>query len=75
MRTAVRFVHRCIRSVTILAKDGRIPRPLRWLIVIGLLPVPGPFDEGVVLVAAALLFVFYRPLIRDGWSRAALAHE
>ena len=43
----------------------------RWLVVVGLLPVPGPFDEAVLVVAAVPLFVFYRPLMRDAWQRAA----
>jgi hypothetical protein len=30
---------RLIRAVTILARDGRIPRPLRALVAFGLLPV------------------------------------
>ena len=64
------FLSRAIRAVSLLARDGRIPRPLRWLVVIGLLPVPGPFDEAVLVVAAVPLFILYRPLIRDAWLRA-----
>jgi len=60
-----------VRAVKILARDGRIPRPLRWLAAVGLLPVPGPFDEAVLLVVALLLFVFYRPVLREAWERAA----
>ena len=63
----VAFVRRSIRAVRTLARDGRIPRPLRALVAIGLLPVPGPFDEAVLLVAAALLFVFYRGPLREAW--------
>jgi hypothetical protein len=61
---------RAIAAVRLLARDGRIPRPLRWLVVVGLLPVPGPFDEAVLLVAAALLFAFYRESMRDAWRAA-----
>ena len=61
---------RLIRAVKLLATDGRIPRPLRWLVVIGLLPVPGPVDEAVLVAAVVPLFVFYRPLLRDAWQRA-----
>ncbi|TML89923.1 MAG: hypothetical protein E6G08_04595 [Actinobacteria bacterium] len=61
---------RAIRAVRILARDGRIPRPLRWLVVVGLLPVPGPFDEAVLLVAAGILFVFYRGPMREAWRTA-----
>ena len=62
---------RAIRAVRILARDGRIPRPLRGLVAVGLLPVPGPFDEAVLLVAAVLLFAFYRAPLRDAWRRAS----
>lgn len=48
-----------------LARDGRIPRPVRWLLVIGLLPIPGPFDEAVGLVALGLIAVFYRHVLRE----------
>ena len=47
-----------------MATDGRIPRPLRWLAAAGLLPVPGPVDEAILLVVAALLGLFYRDLLR-----------
>lgn len=49
---------------------GGIPRPLRWLAAIGLLPVPGPFDEAVLLLAALILFVFYRDELRQAWREA-----
>jgi hypothetical protein len=45
--------------------------PPSALQAIGLLPVPGPFDEAVLLVAAAVLFAFYREPLRDAWRRAA----
>jgi hypothetical protein len=38
---------------------------------LGLLPVPGPFDEAVLLLAALILFVFYRPQVRQAWRDAA----
>jgi hypothetical protein len=66
----VRVARRAIRSVRILARDGRIPRPLRWLTVVGLLPLPGPFDEAILLLVAALLFLFYRESLRDAWKQA-----
>jgi hypothetical protein len=53
-----------IRAIRLLARDGRIPRPLRALVALGLLPAPGPFDEAVLLLAAAVLFAFYRPVLR-----------
>ena len=63
-------MRRLIRAVRILARDGRIPRPLRWLAAVGLLPVPGPFDEAVLLLVAALLFGFHREPLRDAWRQA-----
>ena len=54
----------------LLARDGRIPRPLRALVALGVLPVPGPFDEAVLVVAAAILFAFYRPVLRDALRAA-----
>jgi hypothetical protein len=38
-----------LRTLKALARDPRIPRPIRWLLVFGLLPIPGPFDEAVLL--------------------------
>ena len=66
-----RFIARTIRAVKLLAKDDRIPRPLRWLAVLGLLPIPGPFDEAVLLLVGALLSAFYRDRMREAWRAAA----
>jgi hypothetical protein len=63
----VPFAKRAIRAVKLLARDGRIPRPLRGLVAVGLLPVPGPVDEAVLLLAAAVLFAFYRGPLLDAW--------
>jgi hypothetical protein len=54
----------------LLGRDTRIPRPLRWLAGLALLPIPGPFDEAVLLLVAAPLFVFYREPLADAWLRA-----
>jgi hypothetical protein len=56
-----------LRAVRRLAAEERIPRPLRWLAVVGLLPIPGPVDEAILLVVAALLATFYRDLLREAW--------
>jgi len=53
----------------LVVRDGRIPRPIRWLGALGLLPVPGPFDEAVLLIVAGILFVFYRSLLREAWQQ------
>jgi hypothetical protein len=65
------FVKRLIRAVRFAATDSRIPRPLRWLAALGLLPVPGPFDEIVLLVVAVPLGLFYREPLADAWRRSA----
>ena len=67
------FITRSLRAVRILARDGRIPRPVRLFIAAGLLPVPGPFDEAVLLLGAAILFVFYRESMRAAWRLAVTA--
>jgi hypothetical protein len=62
-------VRHALRAVRRLAKDDRIPRPLRWLAVAGLLPIPGPVDEAILLIVAALLALFYRDLMREAWRQ------
>jgi hypothetical protein len=57
-----------VRAARIVAADRRIPRALRGLFVVGALPVPGPFDEAVLLVVAGLLYAFYREPMRDAWN-------
>jgi hypothetical protein len=65
-----RFVIRTTRAVKLVVCDGRIPRPLRWGGTLGLLPVPGPFDEAVLLLVGAILWVFYRDQLNQAWQRA-----
>jgi hypothetical protein len=43
---------------------------LRWLAGLGLLPIPGPFDEILLLLVAVPLFVFYRRPLADAWRQA-----
>ena len=69
------FIARAIRAAKLLARDGRIPGPLRWIVVVGLLPLPGPVDEVILLLASALLFAFCREPMRDAWRRARTAHR
>ncbi|HUY54401.1 MAG TPA: hypothetical protein VMV23_04515 [Candidatus Nanopelagicaceae bacterium] len=52
------------RALKRLALDERLPRPVRWLLVFGLLPIPGPVDE-VALGAAAILLLCYRRRVRE----------
>jgi hypothetical protein len=66
----VSFFRRMFRTAKLVARDERIPRPLKWLAALGLLPVPGPFDEAVLVVVAAFLFVFKRDVLREAWQAA-----
>jgi hypothetical protein len=66
-----RRITRLLRLLKLLVRDARIPRPIRGLFLVGLLPLPGPFDEAILISALALL-LFVRPnLIRTLWREAA----
>ena len=47
-----------------------MPKPIRWVAGIALLPIPGPVDEIVLLLIAPVLVIFYREPLRDAWQRA-----
>jgi hypothetical protein len=66
----VQRVKRLARAVRLLARDGGLPRWLRGLAAIGLAPIPGPFDEVVLLVMAAILWIGYRERLRAAWRDA-----
>jgi hypothetical protein len=66
-------IRRSARAVRILARDGKLPRWLRGLAVLGAAPIPGPFDELVLLIVAAILWVGYRERLRAAWEDAAPA--
>ena len=63
---------RAFRALRLVLRDERIPRPLRRLGGFALLPIPGPFDE-LVLLALAPALVIYREPLRDAWRRSATA--
>jgi hypothetical protein len=65
------FFTRTVRAVRLLARDGRIPKPLRVLAGIGLLPIPGPLDEAVLVLLAPVFLVFYRGPMREAWEQSA----
>ena len=64
-------IHQTLRTTKIVLGDPTIPRPLRWGGAFGLLPIPGPVDEIVLLVIASILAVFYRPQFRRAWRAAS----
>jgi hypothetical protein len=64
-------VRHIVRAVRLLARDGSLPRWLRGLAAAGLAPVPGPFDELVLLVVAAILWFAYRDRLRRAWQKSA----
>jgi hypothetical protein len=63
------FVKRTARAVRLLLRDGGLP--LRGLAAIGVAPIPGPFDEVVLLVVAAILWIGYRDRLRAAWRDSA----
>jgi len=71
VRSTAAYFRRTLRAARLAASDKRIPRPVRWLAMFGLLPIPGPFDEAVLLIAMVPLALFYRAPLRDAWRRAA----
>ena len=66
-------VRRTVRAVRILARDGKLPRWLRGLAVLGVAPMPGPFDELVLLIVAAILWIGYRERLRAAWRDSSQA--
>ena len=64
-------MRRLLRATKILVRDQRIPRPLRWLAALALMPIPGPVDEVALLVLAPLLLAFHREPMREAWRAAA----
>jgi hypothetical protein len=67
----VGFFRRCFAAVRTLARDGGLPRWLRGLAAVGLAPIPGPFDEAVLLLVAAILWLGYRDRLQAAWRDAA----
>jgi hypothetical protein len=70
MRSFGAFLKRTAKTVRIVLRQGGVPRPIRWLAAFGLAPIPGPIDEAVLLLVAAILFVFYRRELREAWKQA-----
>lgn len=68
---ATGFLTRTIRAIALLGRDARIPKPLRLVAAIGLLPIPGPVDEALLLLIAPVFALFYREPMRDAWREAS----
>jgi hypothetical protein len=64
------FITRTVRAMQLIARDTRVPRPLRWIAAIGLLPIPGPIDEAVLILVAPIFLLLYREPMRDAWQQA-----
>jgi hypothetical protein len=71
MTCVVRLATRTVRATRIAATDARIPKRLRWLALLGLLPLAGPFDEFVLLLVAVPLALFYRAPLAHAWAQAS----
>jgi hypothetical protein len=74
MRSVGALISRTLRAMKLLARDRRVPRPLRWLAGLALMPIPGPFDEAVLVILAPIYLVFYRGPMSDAWRRATRSH-
>ncbi|MCD6016742.1 MAG: hypothetical protein K0R88_2826 [Solirubrobacterales bacterium] len=64
------FLLRTIAAIRCLARDERIPKPLRVIAGVGLLPIPGPLDEVFLVLLAPIFFGFYRRPMHDAWARS-----
>jgi hypothetical protein len=72
VRRVAASIARAVRATRLLVNDRRVPRALRWLAGLALLPIPGPFDEVVLLLLAAVLWAFHRTPMREAWRDANL---
>lgn len=53
-----------MRRLKEIVTDERLPKWLRRLAVVGLLPIPGPFDEVILGVVGVIIAVRYRDVLR-----------
>lgn len=67
MRTLLRRIVMMARS---LCSDRRVPRAIRPMIVLGLLPWPGPVDEVVLVLALGSLMALRPGLVRQLWRES-----
>jgi hypothetical protein len=60
---------RLFRALRLVLRDARIPKPIRWVGGVALLPIPGPVDEAVLLLLLPAL-VIYRQAMKEAWRAA-----
>jgi hypothetical protein len=65
---------RLFRALRLVLSDERIPKPIRWIGGIALLPIPGPLDEAVLILLLPVLMVYRQPL-SEAWMQAARSSE
>ena len=56
-----------MRTAKATVKDPTIPRWVRWCLIIGLLPIPGPLDELAAGVAIIFVLVRHRECWNEHW--------
>lgn len=47
-----------------LARDERLPRHLRLMLAFGILPIPGPVDDLILIIAGVLIMTRHRATFR-----------
>lgn len=57
-------LRRGMRIAKSLARDKRLPRYLRVLLAFGLLPIPGPVDDVILVIAGVVVVVRHRETFR-----------
>lgn len=69
VKDAGRIMARAFKAAKILAKDERLPKKVRYPLIIACLPWPGPQDNIVQLACLAILFRFYREPLIEAWEQ------
>jgi hypothetical protein len=67
----MKLVRRTLGAMKLLAGDSRIPKPVRAVAAVGLLPIPGPFDEALLFLIAPVFLIFFRTPMREAWAKAS----
>jgi hypothetical protein len=51
-------IKRAIRAAKIVARDKRIPKPLRFIVGLSLLPIPGPLADQAIYKTMGWKFIY-----------------